>query len=181
MKIDDDASEAAAPEPDADAADEEARRGDEPREKVIVRSDGTVTYVGKDMAYQLWKFGLLGKDFHYRVFETAAGRSAVVDEPSNAGAASRPSRRSAGASWVCNVIDTRQSYLQKLLKQALAALGYQRAGRALGALLVRDGRAVARHRARAGLRHRAPTRIGRSSRCRAARASASRPTTCSIA
>src|SRR6476646_9871680 len=43
--------------------------GIEPREKVIVRSDGTVTYVGKDMAYQLWKFGLLGKDFPYRVFE----------------------------------------------------------------------------------------------------------------
>ena len=42
---------------------------EEPREKVIVRSDGTVTYVGKDMAYQLWKFGLLGKDFHYRIFE----------------------------------------------------------------------------------------------------------------
>ena len=34
--------------------------------KVIVRSDGTVTYVGKDIAYQLWKFGLLGKDFYYR-------------------------------------------------------------------------------------------------------------------
>ena len=34
--------------------------------KVIVRSNGTVTYVGKDIAYQLWKFGLLGKDFYYR-------------------------------------------------------------------------------------------------------------------
>src|SRR6266566_4810190 len=34
--------------------------------KIIVRSNGTVTYVGKDIAYQLWKFGLLGKDFHYR-------------------------------------------------------------------------------------------------------------------
>ena len=36
--------------------------------KIIVRSNGTVTYVGKDMAYQLWKFGLLGKDFHYGHF-----------------------------------------------------------------------------------------------------------------
>ena len=33
---------------------------------MIVRSNGTVTYVGKDIAYQLWKFGLLGKDFYYR-------------------------------------------------------------------------------------------------------------------
>ena len=48
---------------------------EEQREKVIVRSDGTVTYVGKDMAYQFWKFGLLGKDFHYRVFDDRpAGR-----------------------------------------------------------------------------------------------------------
>ena len=45
------------------------RGAEEPKEKVIVRSDGTVTYVGKDMAYQLWKFGLLGKDFHYRIFD----------------------------------------------------------------------------------------------------------------
>ena len=101
----------------------EAGNGDEePREKVIVRSDGTVTYVGKDMAYQLWKFGLLGKDFYYRIFEehpaplwsTTSDPSAAI---SNAPAFGR-------AAWVCNVIDTRQSYLQKLLKQALAALGY---------------------------------------------------------
>jgi arginyl-tRNA synthetase len=39
---------------------------DEEREKVIVRSNGVVTYVGKDIAYQFWKLGLLGKDFHYR-------------------------------------------------------------------------------------------------------------------
>src|ERR1700728_2006571 len=37
--------------------------------KVIVRSNGTVTYVGKDIAYHLWKFGLLpGKDFGYLKF-----------------------------------------------------------------------------------------------------------------
>ena len=48
------------------SADEE---GDE-REKVIVRSNGTVTYVGKDMAYQFWKSGVLGRDFFYRRFST---------------------------------------------------------------------------------------------------------------
>jgi arginyl-tRNA synthetase len=97
---------------------------DEPREKVIVRSDGTVTYVGKDMAYQLWKFGLLGRDFHYRLFgEQSGGRSlwstssTPHDHPTTPPAFGH-------ASWVCNVIDTRQSYLQKLVKQALAALGY---------------------------------------------------------
>ena len=52
--------------------------------KVIVRSDGTVIYTGKDIAYQLWKFGLLGKDFYYRPFQTYAdGRVLWVttDEP----------------------------------------------------------------------------------------------------
>jgi arginyl-tRNA synthetase len=111
---------------DGEAADPEAAQGDEQerREKVIVRSDGTVTYVGKDMAYQLWKFGLLGKDFYYRVFTEQEGQAlwSTTSDPSQA-ETSAPTF--GGASWVCNVIDTRQSYLQKLLKQALAALGYE--------------------------------------------------------
>ena len=117
---------------DEGPADKEAERDDdgesgedEPREKVIVRSDGTVTYVGKDMAYQLWKFGLLGKDFHYRVFEQNGGRPLWSTTSDNA--AADPNAPEFGkASWVCNVIDTRQSYLQKLVKQALAALGYEK-------------------------------------------------------
>ena len=43
-----------------------ARAGPDEDAKVIVRSNGTVTYVGKDIAYHLWKFGLLGRDFGYR-------------------------------------------------------------------------------------------------------------------
>ena len=107
--------------PEGDAA----RSDIEPREKVIVRSDGTVTYVGKDMAYQLWKFGLLGKDFHYRVFAERPGEPPLWSTTSLASAASPNPPAFGRASWVCNVIDTRQSYLQKLLKQALAALGYE--------------------------------------------------------
>jgi arginyl-tRNA synthetase len=116
MRIDDGTAEA----PSADAGG--AAEGDEePREKVIVRSDGTVTYVGKDMAYQLWKFGLLGKDFQYRIFEKEP--TPLWSTTSNAGG-DQTAPQFGRASWVCNVIDTRQSYLQKLLKQALAALGY---------------------------------------------------------
>jgi arginyl-tRNA synthetase len=74
------------------------------------------------MAYQLWKFGLLGKDFRYRIFEN--GPPPLWSTTSNPGAAVSGAPQFGGASWVCNVIDTRQSYLQKLLKQALAALGY---------------------------------------------------------
>ena len=51
---------------------DEPHAGDDPemQEKVIVRSNGTVTYVGKDMAYQLWKIGKLGLDFRYQPFHT---------------------------------------------------------------------------------------------------------------
>jgi len=92
--------------------------------KVIVRSDGTVTYVGKDIAYQLWKFGLLGKDFHYRPFlRYADGRELWVstDRPQTDG----PSSPSFGhGTRVFNVIDVRQSYLQDVVVAGLKALGY---------------------------------------------------------
>jgi arginyl-tRNA synthetase len=93
---------------------------DEEREKVIVRSDGTVTYVGKDIAYQLWKFGLLGRDFHYEPFTEADGRTLWIStaEP----AAGHPAF--GAATKVYNVIDTRQSYLQKVVVQGLRSLKY---------------------------------------------------------
>ena len=122
MRIDETVGEGTA----AKEEEEPSPAGDgeeEPREKVIVRSDGTVTYVGKDMAYQLWKFGLLGKDFHYRVFENGVAPLWSTASSPQQHQASPP--QFGRASWVCNVIDTRQSYLQKLLKQALAVLGYQ--------------------------------------------------------
>jgi arginyl-tRNA synthetase len=116
MKIEDDA-----------AADADEETAEDQREKVIVRSDGTVTYVGKDMAYQLWKFGLLGKDFHYREFHRNDDGGRVLWSTTSDPASADPGAPAFGrASWVCNVIDTRQSYLQKLLKQALNALGYER-------------------------------------------------------
>jgi arginyl-tRNA synthetase len=122
MRIDDGASEPAAEEASEPAADGES--GAEPREKVIVRSDGTVTYVGKDMAYQLWKFGLLGKDFYYRVFAHPDGEAPLWSTTSAPDRAETGAPTFGRASAVCNVIDTRQSYLQKLVKQALAVLGY---------------------------------------------------------
>jgi arginyl-tRNA synthetase len=112
-----------------DMAERESAEGaeDAEKEKVIVRSDGTVTYVGKDIAYQFWKFGLLGRDFHYRVFaerEDGSPLWATSSEPADAASPAPPSFGNASA--VYNVIDTRQAYLQKLLKQALAAMGFER-------------------------------------------------------
>ena len=92
--------------------------------KVIVRSNGTVTYVGKDIAYQLWKFGLLGKDFHYRPLETYAdGRVLWVSTDQTPDLASQiPSF--GHATRVYNVIDVRQSYLQDVVVAGLRALGF---------------------------------------------------------
>lgn len=93
---------------------------DAEKEKVIVRSDGTVTYVGKDIAYQLWKFGLLDKDFYYEPFLEEAGRTIWITTTT-------PSQNTATfgqGSLVYNVIDTRQSYLQQIVVQGLKALDF---------------------------------------------------------
>jgi len=95
---------------------------EEEREKVIVRSNGVVTYVGKDIAYQFWKLGLLGRDFQYRVF-TSRPHGPLWATTSKDGEGDHP--QFGGAAYVYNVIDVRQSYLQKLLKQALIAVGHR--------------------------------------------------------
>jgi arginyl-tRNA synthetase len=93
---------------------------DEDREKIIVRSDGTVTYVGKDIAYQLWKFGLLEKDFYYEPFLEEGGKTLWIStaEPRLG------SPHFGGGTKVFNVIDTRQAYLQKIVAQGLRALKF---------------------------------------------------------
>ena len=92
--------------------------------KVIVRSDGTVTYVGKDIAYQLWKFGLLGRDFLYRLLLTypdGRGLWVSTDEPQN-----DPAPLFGRGKRVYNVIDVRQAYLQNVVQAGLRALGFKR-------------------------------------------------------
>jgi arginyl-tRNA synthetase len=101
-------------------AEAEEFAGLEDADKVIVRSDGTVTYVGKDIAYQLWKFGLLGRDFQYRWWE----QEEVWETAATGGDEKHPSF--GGADRVINVIDIRQSYLQKIVKAGLEAMGHQR-------------------------------------------------------
>ena len=96
----------------------------EPREKVIVRSNGTVTYVGKDIAYQFWKFGLLGIDFHYRPLGDQADGRALWATGSDAPMAKVTPPQFGAATAVYNVIDTRQAYLQQLLVKALRAMGH---------------------------------------------------------
>jgi arginyl-tRNA synthetase len=88
--------------------------------KVIVRSNGTVTYVGKDIAYHLWKFGLLGKDFGYKRFFTYPDHECWISCES--GELNHP--HFGGASAIYNVIDARQSDPQANVIQALRGMGY---------------------------------------------------------
>jgi arginyl-tRNA synthetase len=89
-------------------------------DKIIVRSNGTVTYVGKDIAYQLWKLGLLHQDFLYDLFD--ADRD-IWETTSSGGRPDHP--HFGGGRTVYNVIDVRQSYLQSVVRQGLLALGYE--------------------------------------------------------
>ena len=88
--------------------------------KVIVRSNGTVTYVGKDIAYHLWKFGLLGKDFGYKPFFTYPNHECWISTVN--GEEKHP--HFGGAQAIYNVIDTRQSDPQANVIQALRGMGY---------------------------------------------------------
>ena len=88
--------------------------------KVIVRSNGTVTYVGKDIAYHLWKFGLLGRDFGYKKFFTYPDHECWIS--TEHGDTDHPHFGDAQA--IYNVIDSRQSDPQANVVQALRGMGY---------------------------------------------------------
>jgi arginyl-tRNA synthetase len=98
------------------------------QDKIIVRSNGTVTYVGKDIAYQLWKFGLLGKDFHYVKWPNAPEHEEVWATTSAPNDPKAPPF-GAPAKTVYNVIDTRQAYLQDVVAQGLRGLGHAEAAK----------------------------------------------------
>src|SRR5215471_12895300 len=100
----------------------------EDQAKIIVRSNGTVTYVGKDIAYQLWKFGLLGKDFRYAIWPNTADCETVWATTSDSGDQQAP-HFGEPAKTVYNVIDSRQAYLQDVVAEGLRRLGHGEAAK----------------------------------------------------
>jgi arginyl-tRNA synthetase len=112
-----------------ESAEDTEKTGEEEensQDKIIVRSNGTVTYVGKDIAYQLWKFGLLGKDFHYGKWPDVPEGQTVWSTTSDKNDPEAPNFGEA-ASRVYNVIDTRQAYVQEVVAQGLRGLGHAEA------------------------------------------------------
>ena len=117
----------------------------EEREKVIVRSNGVVTYVGKDIAYQFWKLGLLGRDFNYREFAAAAGSAlGDVEHGWRRGSSAIRRRHASTTSSTCGSRTCRSSSSRR------SSPWPSRRGRAIASISLRDGGAVARHGARAG-------------------------------
>jgi arginyl-tRNA synthetase len=93
-------------------------------DKIIVRSNGTVTYTGKDIAYQLWKLGRLDLDFLYRRHRTGSDDQELWTTTSDEGEPGAP--RFGHADAVYNVIDVGQSYPQRVVKAGVAALGFEK-------------------------------------------------------
>ncbi len=110
-----------APASSASQTDAERVSQNEDNQKVIVRSNGTVGYVGKDIAYHMWKFGLLGKDFGYRKFYRYPNQHECWIS-SEHGEADHP--HFGGVAEIYNVIDARQSEAQNTVIEALRALGH---------------------------------------------------------
>ncbi len=90
------------------------------QDKILVRSNGTVTYTGKDIAYQMWKLGLLGLDFNYKHFTTYDNGKEVWITTSDESSSSAPPF--GNSEKVYNVIDTRQSYPQQVVKTGVALI-----------------------------------------------------------
>jgi len=108
----------------ANAGVELAEQGPDEDAKIIVRSNGTVTYVGKDIAYHLWKYGLLGKDFGYAKFREYRTHTCWIS--TTHGEEPRPDfgLGFGHADAIYNVIDSRQDDPQTQVKESLRALSY---------------------------------------------------------
>ena len=100
----------------------ETENGIKSEDKILVRSNGTVTYTGKDIAYQMWKFGVLGSDFLYKLWGVQKnGEDIWTTSPDG-----EPKDCFGKADKVINVIDVRQSYTQNIVYDCLKKLGFNK-------------------------------------------------------
>jgi arginyl-tRNA synthetase len=104
----------------------ETEEGVKSLDKILVRSNGSVTYTGKDVAYQLWKFGLLKKDFLYRDWGFQTNGKVLWTTGREGDPGDLLSQRFGHADRVINVIDTRQSYPQQVVSECLRQMGFEK-------------------------------------------------------
>jgi arginyl-tRNA synthetase len=99
-------------------------------DKILVRSNGTVTYTGKDIAYQMWKLGILGMDFFYRPFHTYPDGKTVWITTADPSQSVEHQNEFGHGETIYNVIDSRQSYPQEIVKMGVAAISPERGEKA---------------------------------------------------
>jgi arginyl-tRNA synthetase len=104
----------------------ETAEGMKSLDKILVRSNGSVTYTGKDVAYQLWKFGLLKKDFLYKRWGPQANGEMLWTTAKEGEPGEKLSKGFGHAERVINVIDTRQSYPQQVVIECLRQMGFEK-------------------------------------------------------
>jgi len=95
-------------------------------DKILIRSNGSVTYTAKDVAYQLWKFGLLKKDFLYKQWGVQTNGQPLWTTARGGESGHRIPQRFGHAERVVNVIDTRQSYPQQVVSECLRQMGFEK-------------------------------------------------------
>ena len=110
--------------------DEHTGTDDHENDKILVRSNGTVTYTGKDIAYQMWKLGILGLDFNYRYFHKYENGQNVWITSTETVADDRSIPTFGGGETIYNVIDSRQSYPQDIVRKGVAAISPERGEKA---------------------------------------------------
>jgi len=104
----------------------ETAEGMKSLDKILVRSNGSITYTGKDIAYQLWKFGLLKKDFLYKRWGSQADGEMLWTTAKEGEPGDQLSKKFGHADRVINVIDTRQSYPQQVVIESLRQMGFEK-------------------------------------------------------
>lgn len=110
----------------------ESHEGTEEHEadKILVRSNGTVTYTGKDIAYQMWKLGILGLDFYYRPFYTYPDSKTAWVTTADVSQNVDHEHEFGHGDTIYNVIDSRQSYPQEIVRKGVAAISPERGEKA---------------------------------------------------
>ena len=110
--------------------EEHSGNEDNETDKILVRSNGTVTYTGKDIAYQMWKLGILGLDFNYKHFHTYGNGKDVWITTADKGEQDAHTPVFGGGETIYNVIDSRQSYPQDIVRKGVAAISPERGEKA---------------------------------------------------
>jgi len=93
-------------------------------DEILIKSDGTATYVAKDIAYACWKLGWLGEDFRYEVWEVQPNGQRIWTTTLGGGAHDHPDF--GGAERAITFIDRRQEYAQRIVKYAAEQIGADR-------------------------------------------------------